>query len=117
MSALSDRIAAEHWFTGNNGWHCVGCGYSDIGRGEDYGAASRRHLADVAERAVRDAIVAELMVQADRWSDNAARHRADSIAAVTERGTRTHMQTAHAFRNKASAMFDAIRTARGESAP
>lgn len=60
MSALSDRIAAEHWFTLHEGWHCVGCGYSDIGRGEDFGAASRRHLADVTERAVRDAIAQQL---------------------------------------------------------
>lgn len=125
MTALSDRIAAEHVLyrcTENGGPGVYGqpvevyVGYQcECGWTTTDSAATSQHLADVTERAVRDAIVAELTVQADRWSDNAARHRADSIAAVTERGTRTHMQTAHAFRNKEAAMFDAIRTARGET--
>lgn len=115
MTPLRDRIAAEHRRIWNTVWITCRCGWSNTEPPVADRDVFLAHIADVTERAVRDVIVAELTVQADRWSDSAARHRADSIAAVEGLATRTHMQTAHAFRNKASAMFDAIRTARGES--
>lgn len=121
MSALSDRIAAEHqaglypvngmdtdtrFFVGDEVESRCSCGDTN---------PVTEHLVAVTERAVRDAIYHQLEKVADRHSDEAARHRADSIAHITLRGARSHMATAHAYRNKAEATYDAARIARGET--
>ena len=65
MSELSVKVAREHWFTMNNGWHCVGCGYSDYAEANDHGytLAERRHLAEVTEAAVRETIAADMTAE------------------------------------------------------
>lgn len=45
---VAREIAKTHWTTTHEGFHCVGCGWNDVGTHEDYGHAARRHVAEVA---------------------------------------------------------------------
>lgn len=72
---VARKIAETHWTTNHEGFHCVGCGWRDVGRHEDLGHAARRHVAEVAlaalpappvvdEAEVRERIAQDIEAQA-----------------------------------------------------
>ena len=79
MSDLTASIVSEHWTTMHNGFHCVGCDWRGNGRDEDFGAATRRHVAEVTEAAMREQIARE--IEALRHTQASA--RAEQIAGAT----------------------------------
>lgn len=94
MSALTDRIAAEHRYLWSNA--TCGCGFEPVWS-EDYGS----HIATVTEAAVREHIAAAL--------DDLARARHDDLK-DTKRRTR-----AETFAGASAMAYElAARIARGE---
>jgi len=59
-TSLTTRIVSEHWTTMHNGFHCVGCDWRGNGPDEDYGRATRRHVAEVVERELREQIAGDI---------------------------------------------------------
>jgi len=117
MTALSDGIAAEHRRIWNTVWITCRCGWSNTEPPVTDRDVLIAHIATVTERAVRDAIAQQLEKVTDRHVGESARHRDDSRAAQTPEGRWSHMNTAHARRNKAAATYDAARIAREGNAP
>ena len=96
MSALTDRIAAEHQPESGEWSVCI-CGQADL----RYGRAWDRHIATVTEAAVREHIAAAL--------DDLARARHDDLK-ETKRRTR-----AETFAGASAMAYElAARIARGE---
>jgi len=60
MSALTDRIAREHVIVwGHHGWACAACGWEALPQTGSH-EASRIHVAEVTEAAVREQVARDL---------------------------------------------------------
>ena len=71
MSALTDRIAAEHggWFNLDGVWRC-NCG-EPLPPSANADMWMRAHIAAVTEAAVREQGAAELYAVAEKWAERA----------------------------------------------